>query len=255
MLDVGLLVTGAVIVGVLMAATRWAPTRSFELGEVIDRLIVPAVVGLLAARVAAAALDDRASLRSVRALLVIRGGVEFWVGATVMLALIAAGMRRRGREVRPALAELAPFVLWGYAAYEATCVLRDGCYGPASPVGLVPDGLQTRMLPLGLLAAGAIVVLGFVIRHLAWSASSKLLLAVGGVAGLRALVSFWLPQLGDGLTRQHRESIVVAAGVVAIGAVRTVTWRRAAGPTGGSVTASLPPSGASLAPGTTGERP
>jgi hypothetical protein len=36
---------------------------------------------------------------------------------------------------------------------------------------------------------------------------------VGSVAGfaiVRAVASFWLPALGDGLTRPHRESLVVA---------------------------------------------
>lgn len=220
MLDIGLLVTGAVLVVVLVVGTRWAPTASFEPGEVLDRLIVPAVVGLLSARVATAALDDWASLRSVRALLVIRGGVEFWVGVAVMVALVAWTLRRRHRPASVGLAELAPFALWGYAAYEATCVVRDECYGPVSPVGLVPGGLSTRMFPLGLIVAAAVAALGFAVRHVPWSATARLLLAVGGVAGLRSLVSFWLPKLGEGLTRQHVESIVVAATVLVVGAGR-----------------------------------
>jgi hypothetical protein len=221
MLDIGLLVSGALIVGVLVVATRWARTRSFPPGEILDRLLIPAIVGLLAARVAAAVLDDRASLQSVRALLVIRGGVEFWVGVAVMLVSLGWGLRRRHLGVWSGLADLAPFAIWGYGAYEATCLVRDGCYGPESPIGLVPDGLRTRMFPAGLVVAAAIVALGFALRRLSvWSPTDRVLLAVGGVAAVRSLVSFWLPRLGDGLTRQHLESIAVLAAVLGVAAVR-----------------------------------
>src|SRR3546814_7909727 len=73
-------------------------------------------------------LDDPESLGSIRALLVVRSGVEFWAGLAVFFVLLRRSVvrqhRRRGHE---ALAELAPFALWGYALYEATCGLRDGC--------------------------------------------------------------------------------------------------------------------------------
>jgi hypothetical protein len=229
MLDVGLLVSGGVIVVVLTLAPRWAPTSSFPGGEVLDRLVVPAVVGLIAARVMAAALDDRASLRSVRALLVVRGGVEFWAGAAVMLALVAWGLRRGGEDPLSGLADLAPFVLWGYAAYEATCLLRDGCYGPESPVGLVPDGLRTRMFPVGLVIAAAIVAVGVSVRRVQSPAATRVLVAIGGVAAVRALASFWLPRLGDGLTRQHIESIAVLGAVLAVLGAQAMTSHLAAG--------------------------
>jgi hypothetical protein len=229
MLDVGVLISGAIIAAVLALAPRWAPTAAFPGGEVLDRLVVPGVVGLIAARIVAAALDDRASLRSVRALLVVRGGVEFWAGAAVVLALVAWGLRRSGEDTWSGLADLAPFVLWGYAAYEATCLLRDGCYGPESPVGLVPDGLRTRMFPVGLVLAAAIVAVGAGVRRLRSPATTRLLLAVGGVAAVRALASFWLPRLGDGLTRQHIESLTVLGAVLAVLGAQVMTSHLAVG--------------------------
>lgn len=215
MLDIGLLATGAAIWAVLVAAARWSPTTRSERGELVDRLALPMAAGLLAGRLVAAVLDDPTSLRSWRAVLVIRGGVEFWPGVLVTLGLLAAGIRRRRGPLAFDLAELAPFLLWAYATYEATCLVRDGCYGPASAVGLTPDGLRTTMIPLGVLAGAAIALLAVAVRRLwEWPPLSRLLLAVGGVAAVRSVTSFWLPRLGEELTRQHLESLgvlVVAA--------------------------------------------
>ena len=224
MADRGLLFSGVVIAALLYAASRWLPVGRFERSEVLDQLVVPVVAGVLAGRAVAAALDDPASLRSLRAFLVIRGGVELWPGVAAAAGALAVGLRRRGgpEPVLDGLAVLAPFLLLAYAGYEATCVLRDGCYGPASPVGLVPDGLQTRQFPVGLVVAA--VVLGLAWRLATWStdAGVKLVVAVGGVAMARAVASIWLPRLGDGLTRPHRESIAIA--VVAAGTT-LVLWR------------------------------
>lgn len=219
MLDLGLLATGAAVWLVLTAASRWAPSSVVERGDLLDRLAYPVIAGLLAGRMVAAVLDDPASLRSVRAFLVLRGGVEFWPGVLVTVALLAAGIRRRKRSIVFDLADLAPFALWGYAAYEATCLVRDGCYGPASTFGLTPDGLSTTMFPVGLVAAAMIAVVGLTLRQLwAWRPESRIALAVGGVAAVRSVASIWLPRLGEGLTRQHLESLGVLAAALLAGA-------------------------------------
>lgn len=212
MLDIALLGSVLVIVTSLYIAARWAPVASMHANEAIDRLYLPTFAAILAARVVAAALDDPTSLRSLRSLLVVRGGLEFWPGVAAGLAVLAAGLRRSGRPVLVELVDLAPFALWGYGAWELTCWLRDGCYGPEAPFGLVPDGLSEPQLPMGLLMGGTLVLLGFVVRH-AWSITpgARLLLAVGGAAAIRAVGSFWLPHLGAGLTRQHWQSLAVVA--------------------------------------------
>ena len=227
MLDFGLLATGVAIWLVLAAAARWAPSSVVERGELLDRLALPAVAGLLAGRLVAALLDDPASVRSVRAFLVIRGGVEFWPGVLVAVGLLAGSIRRRKRDIAFDLADLAPFLLWGYAAYEGTCLVRDGCYGPASAIGLVPDGLSTTMFPIGLAAAAGVAAVGLVVRQLwAWKPLSRIALAVGGVAAVRSVASIWLPRLGDDLTRQHLESLAVLAAAVLAGAYLRVVHAR-----------------------------
>ena len=123
MLDTGLLATGVAIVLVIYVSSQLAPVSAFDPDDVLDRLIAPAIGGLLAGRAVATLLDDPQSFRTVRSFLVIRGGVEFWPGVLAMVALLAIGIRRRGGSVSVGLAELAPFALWGYATFEATCLL------------------------------------------------------------------------------------------------------------------------------------
>ena len=231
MLDFGLLASAVTIVAVVTIAARWAPTPSLGARGVADRLDWPVIAGVLVGRLVAAALDDPSSLRSVRALLVIRGGVEFWPGVAAALGVLAWEMRRRREE--PAgltLAELAPFMLWGYATWEATCLLRDGCYGPASRIGLVPDGLGTRQFPVGLVVAVAIAALGVAVRQLwGWPPGAKLVAAVTGVAAARSVASIWLPRLSDDLTRQHVQSLaVLAACVLVLAGAAARAWLRRA---------------------------
>lgn len=231
MLDVGLLASGITIVAVVWAAARWTAPGLFERNEVIDRLTIPLLAGVPAGRLAAVLLDDPASLGSVRVLLVIRGGVEFWPGVAAAGLALVIGLRR-SRCPQPALyvAALVPYLLWVYATYEVTCLLRDGCYGPAGPVGLVPDGLNARQFPVGVVAGLAVGVLGLVVHRL-WALSpvTKIAMAVGGVAAIRAVASIWLPRLDDGLTRQHLQSFAVAIAVAAGLGVAHLTRRVRAG--------------------------
>jgi hypothetical protein len=224
MLDIGLLSSILVIVAVMYAAARWAPVGSMHANETIDRLYLPALAAIFSGRVAAAALDDPTSLRSLRALLVLRGGVEFWPGVAVGVAVLALGLRRSGRPIRVDLVDLAPFMLWGYGAWELTCWLRDGCFGPATAFGLTPDGLTRPQFPVGLVMGMSIVGLGFVVRHLwALEPNRRLLVALGGVASVRAIGSIWLPHLGSGMTRHHEQSVAIA--LVAVVALGFGWWR------------------------------
>jgi len=226
MLDTGLLLTGALVWLVVSVAARWAPAAVLDRAEIVDRLVVPAIVGLLAGRLVAVVLDDPASLGSLRAILVIRGGVEFWPGVAVAVVTLAWTLRRQRLDLRLALGDLAPFLLWGYATYEAACVVRDGCYGPVSAIGLVPDGLRTRMFPVGVVVGLVVFGLGFALRHLwTWSPTAKILAAVGGVAAARSVASIWLPRLGDEPTRQHLESVAVTLSVAAAVIITLVVAR------------------------------
>src|SRR3546814_2044709 len=115
MLDLGLIATGVVIWAVLAASARWAPTSSFRRDEIIDRLYVPAFTGLLAGPIVPLGLHDPTSLRSIRALIAISSGLEFWPPAAAALAVVARSLRA-GRGVGGlGLVALAPVPLLAHA--------------------------------------------------------------------------------------------------------------------------------------------
>lgn len=209
MIDVGLLVSMLVAVGLPVAvATRWLP----ESEGFFDRMLVPLLAGVFVGRIVTVAIDDPGAFARIGDLLIVRSGVEFWPGVTAAVGVFAFGARRGAPPVGAALATVAPLAMLGYAGYEGTCVVRSGCYGPESPIGLSPSGVSAVMVPVGWLAA-VFVVLGAVALHGVASRVSWLGVCVGAitiVASVRAVASFWLPHIGDGLSRHHWQSLVVA---------------------------------------------
>lgn len=218
----------AIAAGVTVLA-RVAPPRS-RAEPLFDLLSLPLLAGVAGARVTAVALDDPSALGGARDLLLIRGGMEFWAGLFAA-ALTLAARHRRTPGVPPltGLVDVAPYVLWALAIYEGTCVVRDGCFGPASSLGLRPPGVGYRQVPIGIAVAAALALVGIVVRRVA--ASDRLgaiVLAIGGLAGVRSVAAFWLPRITAGLSRQHRESLVVLATAVAAGLVILTSRARSA---------------------------
>lgn len=210
MIDFGLVVSLIAAIGApALLAARWSDGD--ESSSFLDDVTAPLLAGLAVGRLATLVLDDPGSIGSMSDMLVIRSGVEFWPGAAAAAGVVAWQARRTERPPMERLAALAPLALIGYAAYEATCVFRDGCLGPVAPVGLRPPGLQARMLPVGwLMAAAALGGAVFVQRRRdrtppAASVATAAVIA----AAVRSLGSVWLPHVGDGITRQHGVSVVI----------------------------------------------
>jgi len=226
-IDFGLVVSLIAAIGVpALLAIRWASYDDWG-SNFLDDVTVPLVVGLVAGRLVTLALDDPNSIGSLSDMLVIRSGVEFWPGVAAAAGVVAWQANRADRSPLERLAALAPLALVGYAAYEAACVFRDGCLGPVSPVGLRPPGLQTTMLPVGLLMAAATLAGAVIARRRLQDRVRPAVLvatAVTIVAAVRSLGSVWLPHIGEDMTRQHRSSIAVL--VVATGVLLLVTSQR-----------------------------
>lgn len=232
MIDVGLLLTMVVAVGLPSLVATWWPLTTFdEPVGFLDVAIWPAFVGLGVGRLVAVSIDGPSSLGSLSDLLIIRSGVEFWPGVAAAMLLSAWSARRSGTTSLDRLADLVPLALIGYAGYEVTCLVRDGCYGPESPLGLQPPGTSATMLPVGVVAAVAVVVGAIVLDRQVgrWSSRTVVTGGLTVVAGVRSLAANWLPHIGDGPTRQQWSSIVIfVIGVVPLAAV-SVAGRRAAG--------------------------
>ncbi len=211
MIDVGLLLSiGALFVSADLLAW-YRPLRTSRAGplEIAGGALL---IGVLVGRLTTLALDDPSSMTVVRDVLVIRGGVEFWPGLAGGLAVIAFGAWRNAVPVVERVADLAPFGLVAAAGYQATCVVREGCYGPDSPVGLAVRATGARVVPVEIVGALALTLVGiFLVRvRVASSPAWVIVVSVTALAVERSVSSFWLPEVGDGLSRQHLASIVVA---------------------------------------------
>lgn len=229
MIDRGLLLTVAVMALAIPALTRVAPPRTMARGELLDATLPAVLIGLAAARLVSLSLDDPTALSRLRDILLIRGGMEFWPGVAAGVFALAVATRRSGVAVAERLADIAPFAMWEYALYEALCLVRDGCFGPASAIGIRPGGLGDPQLPIGVFVAVTIAAAGVMVRRTGprYPAGAAVG-AVGAVALVRSVASFWLPRIGSALTRQHVESIVVVA-VAALLAVVLGSRREHAG--------------------------
>lgn len=226
-MDFGLIlsIVAAIAATDLLAAHRPLRTAS---ASPLDLALWPAVVGVIAGRLAAMVIERGSSLGDLRDLFILRGGVELVPGVVVGVGMFALSARRAGVGAVARLGDLAPYGMAALAGYQATCVVREGCFGPSAPFGLPIGGTGERVVPvevIGALALGVIAVWLVAVRDRrspGWSVAC----VVAVVALQRSLVSIWLPAVGDGLSRPHVTSIAVA--VVAVPVLVLLSVRRPA---------------------------
>ena len=215
MIDRGLLVSI-----LITAAGPWLVARLMRAAGGVtvdgDTLMMSGIAGLVGGRVAFVALEDPGAFGRLGDLLIIRSGVEFWPGLVVGVAVFASSARRAGRPVVESLAVAAPLFLVGYGAYEAACILRDGCFGPPSAVGLPPPGFAATVFPVGLAVGALAVASGLALRKRGPVDRSGLVIALLVLAALRGVAGFFLPRVGSSLTRPHVESLTMVAVAVAL---------------------------------------
>lgn len=217
MIDIGLAVSV-----VAVAVAMWFAGRSWcRPADVFDVLSAPVMIGILVARLSALVLDSPVSLTRVSDIIVINGGVEFWPG---VVAGLAVRWYRLGKAPDPLAVAIVPVALVGYGTFEAGCVLRQGCFGPLTSFGLpLPSG-GVRMFPVGLVMGGTVIAAAWYVRRLVQRGhdpTTVVLVSLATLATVRAIGSVWLPHVGFGPTRQHLESVAVAAVSWLL-----VAWRR-----------------------------
>lgn len=227
MIDLGLVWTLVAMGTVVWAFGRIADPVTLERGTLVDALWLPFLVGATVARFVYLLLAGALVSTGVGGFLLVRNGVHFWPGlvAGCAVAVIAARRDRVDPWVRGA--DLAPVALAAYGAFEATCILRDGCYGPVSVVGLVPAGLSQPQFPVAIVAGVTAVAAALVLeRWWALRPRTVVLVAVGAVAGLRWVSWFVLPRApASGAGAQWVNSVVL----VGVGLAVAVVGLRKAG--------------------------
>ncbi|MEO7557053.1 MAG: hypothetical protein ABIV94_10685 [Acidimicrobiales bacterium] len=192
----------------------------------MDRAAPGLVAGVLVGR-AVTMLSSPGGLHSLSDFLVIRGGAEFWAGTVAGGTAVAVGARRRRESPIAVLADIAPYGLVGYGVYTATCVLREGCYGPVSALGLRPPGTATTMVPVELLSGVAVLGVAYLLRN-AWGLRPLAVLtaAVIALAAARLAGAALLPNLDGRWTRSTVESLAALAVAGGVGVVEAGAARR-----------------------------
>ena len=223
-MDVGLIISLAVALAAAEALALVCRPATTPAGPT-DVAVWAGLVGVAVARVTALALDDPGSLGALRDLTALRGGVEFWPGLAAGIVVLAVAAVRQGVSIERRLADLAPYGLMAVAGYQATCFVREGCFGPAVPFGISPGTGHEPVLPVEVVGAVTLVALAAALVRRGSRPSPMLVvaLALWGLAVQRAVVSFWLPVVGEGLSRAHRESIAVTV-LGAIALIGLTAW-------------------------------
>ena len=211
MIDVGLLASILAAAAAPWLLARFLPASRGRPAVDGDALMMAALAGLIAGRLAFVALEDPASFSRFGDLLIIRSGVEFWPGLAAGVMALCMHARRGNVSLWGTLAVAAPLFLVGYGAYEASCTFREGCFGPPSPIGLAPVGFARAVFPVGWVVAAVSMGAGVAIRRSDTPDVRVVLSALLTVAASRAVAGFFLPRVGSDLTRPHLESLSLVA--------------------------------------------
>lgn len=215
MIDLGLLASIVVAAFVPRLVARIIPAAG-EGAVDGDGLLYAALAGLVAGRIAFVALDDPGAFARLRDVMIIRSGVEFWPGLAVGAGAYALMSRRAGRSMPDSMSLAAPLFLVAYAAYEASCVLREGCFGPPTAVGLSPPGFASTVFPVAWAVAAVALLAGVVLRRQRRAGAPSVVVGLLVLATARAVAGFFLPRVGAALSRPHLESLAVAGAALAL---------------------------------------
>lgn len=243
-MDYRLLLTVALTIVVTSLIARWWWPEGFdeEGSKLADYATIPVVCGFVAARLSTVLLDHPAGIVSLKEVMIIRGGSDFWIGVAVGVAAIGLTVRDT-YAIAPRLAMIAPFGLIAYGLYHAGCVIQDGCPGPPSAIGLAQNGIDQRVFPVGLVGAAAAVLSGLWFMRRPQSRSPLISSAVmlATLVAIRALVSLFTPSLVPFPSRDQVLSIIallVAGGLVVFARIdarrRPPHRARAGGPDSGT---------------------
>ncbi len=185
------------VVGTGLIARWWWPDGFDDKGSTLgDYATIPVVCGVVAARVSTVLLDHPAGIASLREVMIIRGGSDFWIGVAAGVAAIGLTVKNT-YAITPRLALIAPFGLVAYGLYHAGCVIQDGCPGPPSAIGLTQNGIDQRVFPVGLVGAAAAFAAGmwFMRRPPSRSPIVASAVVLATLVAIRALVSLFTPSL------------------------------------------------------------
>jgi len=180
-----------------------------------DLALSAGIAGLAAGRLASMIQGGTNPLTHLGDILIIRGGVDTGVAATV--ALITAAVMSR-RDLLPRLDAAAPAALAGLAGWHAGCLARSACAGTPSdlPWRIHSDGGAIGRHPVEIYAA-LLLIIG-VIALIAWKrrhppAGMVVGLAVSWAGAVRLATEPMRPGIGSGPEWWYAAGIAVGIGL------------------------------------------
>lgn len=203
-------------IAVAVAVTR-AAGRPWQVpwGRALDEVLRAGFVGLVIARLGWIALAGPEVWRTMGAtFLLLRAGVETWLGVAGASAWLAWGSRRDAEERAFLLTAGPAAALAGMATWHLTCGIEGVCAGLPVPWGVRLPGYVSPAVPIGYVegvVAGLLALAAWRLRH-RWAAA----VGVGGAYALaRAGLAFGKAPLVGLPTRD--QVLAAAVGVALIG--------------------------------------
>lgn len=162
------------------AVTRAAARpRPIGWGAALDQVLRAGFVAVVAGRAAWLLLAGPDVWRTMGAtVLLLRAGVEPWLGAAVATGWILRQTRDDVEERDWLLRAVAPATLAGLAVWHGTCAVESVCAGIPVAWGVRLPGYLSPVVPVGYLEA---VVAG-VLAVLAWRSRTRLSAVIGVLA-------------------------------------------------------------------------
>jgi len=206
------LLAAAAVYGVLYYEARRANALECT-RELWDVVLIAAMSGVLAGRLAAMVIGGTNPLTNLPDVLIVRSGVDTGWASLTALAVFGVSARRDLWRIADAV---APAALAGLAAWHAACTMRGACLGTPSdlPWAVASEGSAVGRHPVEIYAAlallaGAIVLIVGKRRHppAGMVGAAALLIA----ALVRLLTEPLRPVIGAGPTAWYGAGAAVGA--------------------------------------------
>lgn len=180
-----------------------------------DRLITATLLGLVAGRLTAMIVQGINPIANPGDFIIVRGGVDTGVAATVFIVSLLWGTRRSPGAVDA----LAPAILLALSGWHAGCLWRGACLGTVSdlPWAWSQTGSAITRHPVEIYAAIALAVGAYLVSRLAWRPWLRAGGALALASGIRLITEPLRLSITGGPVGWYVAGIVVGGLAVVIG--------------------------------------
>lgn len=180
-----------------------------------DRLITATLLGLVAGRLTAMIIQGINPVTSPGDIIIVRGGVDTGVAASVFIASLLWGTRR----TPSAIDAMAPAILLAMAGWHAGCIWRDACLGSATdlPWAWSQAGSAVTRHPVELYAALGLALGAYVVSRLGWRPWLRAGAGLALASGIRLATEPLRPSITGGPVWWYVAGMVVGVLAMVLG--------------------------------------